>query len=305
LLGRERLEEYWHTKIPIEKGKTIIEAFLISPVKAAFISSFNPAQSLPNLNEVHRNLKRMFLVVSDHYFNLTTRFADVVLPTPTLMERVGTITNGERRVRLVRKVVEPLGQSKPEWKIVKELSEFFGCAGYFAYESEKEIFKEIVTLVPAFSKINVDEVYRGKDWFADKEPKHCKFIPEHFEGVEEVRSKRYPLILTTFRSKDHFLTNEMTSKSKTLSRSLDGPYCYMNEADAKKMGIKDGDKVRVSSHVGTLTTKAKITSKIPPGIVGMHFHFEEALVNKLFPTQFDEETFTPNYKLVAVKVEKI
>ncbi|HVP93161.1 MAG TPA: molybdopterin-dependent oxidoreductase, partial [Acidobacteriota bacterium] len=117
------LEDKWKAHVPIGKGKSIVEAFLISPPKAVFISGMNTAQSLPNLNVVHRNLRDMFVVVADHYFNLTTGFADVVLPTPLLFEREGTVTNGERRVRLVRKVVDVCGDCKPEWLIFKELSE--------------------------------------------------------------------------------------------------------------------------------------------------------------------------------------
>ena len=73
------LEEKWSVKVPFGKGKNIVEAFLFSPPKAAFISGMNPAQSLPNLNVVRKNLKDMFVVVLDHYFSLTTEFADVVL----------------------------------------------------------------------------------------------------------------------------------------------------------------------------------------------------------------------------------
>jgi len=136
-------------------GKDIVEALLLRPVKAAFICGFNPAQSMPNLDEVHRNLKKMFVVQMDPYFNLTSEFADVVLPTPTIAERLGTITNGERRVRLVRKVMEPMGEAKPEWMIMTEL-------GDLGFESERQILSKIVKDIEAYSKINVDKIYSGK-----------------------------------------------------------------------------------------------------------------------------------------------
>ncbi len=105
LVTAVELGQKWQVKLPFGKGKTIVEAFLISPPKAVFISGMNSAMSLPNLNVVHKNLRNMFVVVMDHYFNLTCTFADVILPTPLLFERNGTITNGERRLRPVRKVV--------------------------------------------------------------------------------------------------------------------------------------------------------------------------------------------------------
>jgi predicted molibdopterin-dependent oxidoreductase YjgC len=303
MVNVDRLEKIWGKRLTIKKGKNLIEAFLISPVKAAFISSFNPAQSLPNLNEVHKNLRKMFLIQMDSYFNLTSKFAKVILPTPLLIERNGTITNGERRVRLVRKVVERKN-AKPEWKIFKELSKFFGMEKYFNYNSEKEIFKEIVEIIPAYSKIDADFIYAGNDGWADKEVKFKRFIPERFEGVEDVRSKKYPFILVTFRSQYHFLTDEATSKSKTL-RKFRVDLCYINPEDAKSLRVKDGEKIMISSNRGKVTARVKIDSSMPRGTVGMHFHSEKVLVNKLFPTRFDEETFTPNLKIVGVQIKKL
>jgi formate dehydrogenase major subunit len=299
------LEKKWGVKLPFGKGRTIVEAFLFSPPKAVFISGMNAAQSLPNLNVVHKNLREMFVVVLDHYFNLTTKFADVVLPTPLLFERTGTITNGERRVRFVRRVTSPLGLSKPEWLIFKELSRFFKCEEHFDYEREIEITREIVNVVPAYSQIDVKRQYEGEDAWPEKRMLFKRFMPEHFEGVEDIRSAKYPFILTSFRSQHHFLTGEMTNRSKSLMRFEEGPFCYLSSFDAEKLRIASDDEVEVSSLVGSVCCKAKVDPNIPKGIVGMHFHFEELLINKLFPTQFDEKTFTPNYKMTAVNIRKI
>jgi predicted molibdopterin-dependent oxidoreductase YjgC len=299
------LESKWNAEVPNTKGKSIVEAFLISPPKATFISGMNTAQSLPNLNVVHKNLEEMFVVVMDHYHNLTTKFADAVLPTPLLFEREGTITNGERRVRYVRKVREPCGSCKPEWQIFTELSTFFGCAKYFNYSKARTITEEVVSVVPAYRQVDADTVYGGSDAWPDKRMVFRRFMPEHFEGVEDIRSDKYPLILTSFRSMHHFLTGEMTNKSKTLMGFNEGPYCYLSAGDANQLGASNGDIVQVSSSVGNVECQARIDENIPRGRVGMHFHFEELLVNKLFPTQFDEKTFTPNYKMVAVSVRKV
>jgi predicted molibdopterin-dependent oxidoreductase YjgC len=299
------LERKWGARVPIGKGKSIVEAFLISPPKAAFISGMNTAQSLPNLNVVHKNLQEMFVIVMDHYNNLTTRFADVVLPTPLLFEREGTITNGERRVRHVRKVRDPCGSCKPEYKIFSELSTYFGFGTHFKYDAPQAITDEIVNVVPAYSQIDVPSLYNDEDAWGDKRMIFRRFMPEHFEGVEDIRSDKYPLILTSFRSMHHFLTGEMTNKSKTLMSFREGPYCYLSALDAKQLDISDNDIVEVSSSVGSLECEARIYEGIPKGRVGMHFHFEELLVNKLFPTQFDDKTFTPNYKMVAVGVRRL
>ncbi len=305
LSNKETVENVWETELPESKGKNMADSLIISPVKAAFVSDFNPAQSLPNLNRVHENLKKMFLVQLDHHLNITSEFADVILPTPTLVERNGTITNGERRVRHVDKAIEPMGMSKPDWIIFKELSKLFGFEKFFSYKDGKEITDEICRTIPAYKNVDVDSVYNGNDDFADKKIKFFKFHPEEFKSKKDIRSEKYPFILTTFRSQYHYLSDEMTSKSETLSKSPDGPYCYMNIEDAKKLEIGDEDKVEVSSSVSSLVTKAKIDKRIPRGIAGMYFHFRELLVNKLFPAEFDEKTFTPSYKMVAVQIKKM
>jgi formate dehydrogenase major subunit len=304
MINFDRLEKLWGKKVTFKKGKNLVEAFLISPVKACFVSGFNPAQSLPNLNQVHENLKKMFLIQLDSYFNLTSKFAKVILPTPLLIERNGTITNGERRVRLVKKVREPLGEAKQEWQIFKELSKYFGLEKFFSYKDEKDILKEIVEVIPAYMSIDLDFLLQGNDAWADKGIKFKKFIPENFEGLEDVRSKKYPFILTTFRSPYRFLTDEATSKSKTL-RKFDVDFCYINKKDAKRLKIKNGDWVEIFNSNGKIKARVKISEIVPEGIVAMHFHSEKILVNKLFPTQFDEESFQLNFKTVAVQIKKV
>jgi predicted molibdopterin-dependent oxidoreductase YjgC len=227
-----------------------------------------------------------------------------VLPTPLLFEREGTITNGERRVRLVRKVVDACGDCKPEWQIFKELSAYFGCAGQFRYETPMDITGEIVRVIPAYRQVDVSGVYEGIDGWPEKRMLFRRFVPEHFEGVEDIRSDKYPLILTSFRSQHHFLTGEMTNKSRTLMGFREGPFCYLSPLDAEALEIRSGDVVEVLSSVGSIECPALVDDNVPKGRVGMHFHFEELLVNKLFPTQFDDKTFTPNFKMVAVNVRK-
>ncbi len=299
------LEKFWGCELPLEKGKTIIESLIIDPVKAAFISSFNPAQSLPALKRVHKNLKNMFLVYCDAYESLTARFADVILPTPALFERTGTVTTGERLVRFVRAVRKPPGEALPEWKIYKKLAKLFGKERFFAWKSEKEIFAEIVKTVPAYRKLDPEKIYEGKDMPADKKAKFKRFVPENFEGKDEIRSKEYPFLLTTFRSKYQFLTGEMTSLSETLKKSDEGACVYINPEDAKKLGIKNGEVVRIVSEESRVKAKAKISDIVPQGVVASRFHYRELLINKLFPARFDEETHTPNYKCVSVRIEKI
>ncbi|MGB9911541.1 MAG: molybdopterin oxidoreductase family protein [Microgenomates group bacterium] len=297
----------WLNPIPQEKGKNMIEAFYLSPVKAAFISGFNPAQSLPALDQLKKNLKKMFLVVIDSYFNETTKLAKVVLPAPILIERKrkGTITNGERRVRLINQVIPPYGQSLPEWQIYQQLARFWKKEKFFPYKKEEEIFQEITQVVPDYQKINPQMVYQGKDAFPNKNPKFKVFYPERWEGYDDPRSEKYPFLLTTFRSPYSFLTGEATANSSTLTKMEECPFFWFNPQDAHKNSLKEGEIIEIESTIAKIKGKIKITPDIPVGIIGSSFHSSKLLVNRLFPLEFDEETFTPNFKATAVRINKV
>lgn len=296
------LEKLWKHKVPLTHGKTITEAFLISPAKAFFIYGFNPAQSLPNLGKVHSMLRKSFVVQISPYFDKTSNFADVILPSLALPECAGTITNGERRVRKLCPSVKSKGL--PAWRIFAEIAKAMGCGRMFAYKSERQIFEEIARAVPAYSKINISSLYNGEDAWADKEIKHTMFRPEKFEGVDDARSKKYPLLLITHRSKFQFLTAEMTSESKTLMKAAEKPGFYLNSRELRKKGLRPGDKVIAESPAGSVKGKAWVDNNLPDRIMAASFHSKKLLVNRLYPAQFDEETFTPNYKAVAVSVKK-
>ncbi len=297
-----KLEKIWKAEINKSKGKTILEALAINPVKAAFVIHFNPAQSMPALNKVHKILKKMFIIQIESVFNETSKYANVIIPSPLLLETEGTITNGEKRIRKANQVIKPPGKVVDEWLFFEKLANKFNKT--LGFKSKKEILKEIKKTVPSYSKINVSKLWEGEDQWADKSIKFLKFIPEKYEGIDETSSKQYPFILTTFRSQFQFLTGEQTTESAVLKKLDDGPCFYFNEKDMKKLEIKNKEQVIVESTEGKVKAKAISNNKIPEGIIATRFHYKKLLINKLFPLMFDEETFTPNYKAVAVKVKK-
>jgi len=295
----------WPGKPPLEKGKNIIEAFYLSPTKAAFISGFNPAQSLPDLKRVRQNLKKMFLVIITPYFNQTCEFAQVILPSPILIERQGTITNGERRVRLVRRVLPPYGEARPEWQIYSQLARLFGQANSFRYQNEKQILTEITKTIPDYALLKPEKIFAGEDGWVKKQPRHQRFYPEDWEGYDDPRSEKYPLLLTTFRQPFSFLTSEATEKSPTLKRASRKIGFYLQPKQAEALKIEDGDLIEVESTVNKIRGQAFLDENIPPGVVATSFHSPKLLVNFLFPLEFDEETWTPNFKATAVRIKKV
>lgn len=299
------LEKVWGHELPVEKGKTMIESVLTSPADAIFITSFNPAQSMPALGKVHKNLENSFVVLMESHESLTAEFADVLLPVPALFEREGTITNGEKRIRLVRKVREPPGEARREIDIVRKLAALFGKERFFSWNSPKEVFEEIVKVVPAYRRVDPSAVYSGEDVFADKTVRWKRFFPEKFEGKDEMRSGKYPFLLTTARSRFQFLTGEMTGVSPTLSKLEGEPGVKISKVDAENLGLKTGSRVKLVSEEGSLEVEVEVSEGVPAGLLVGSFHSRKMLINTLFPARFDEETHTPNYKCVAVRIEPL
>jgi len=297
------LEKLWGRKLKKLNGN-IIKSLILNPVKVGFFTEFNPAQSLPDLNKVHKILEKMFTVYFGSYFNLTCDFADVILPIPALFESSGTITNGEQRVRLVSPVIDYNNKSFLE--ISKLFAKKFKKENYFLYRDSNEIFKELIQVNPVYNILNSDKIYSGKDCFIQGKIKYKKFFPEEFKGQDDKRTKDFPFLLTTFRERHNYLTSEITDNSKTLNKlDKERGYIFMNSEDCEELEIKDNDKMKVVSEVGEINCLARISDKIPKKLIATRFHYKEMLVNKLFASEFDDVTFTPNYKCCAVRVEKI
>lgn len=301
LSTQEELEKNWG-EISDAKGMNLIEALILHPVKAALLVEFDPFKSLPATKRVEKALKNTFVVYFGAYHNDTSRRADVVIPIASLIESEGSITNGERRIRKVNKVVR--GEQEL-WDVLKEYSKLFKKEDKFEYINSKTVFKEIQKYVPSYSKINLNKLWKGEDQWADKKIKHERFMPEPFDGLDDATSEEYPYLLTTYRSKYSFLGDEITKNSKTLKNNRESIGFYFSKEDAKKLNIKNKTMVKVTSSAGELTSKAYVSEFLPPGIIGAYMHYSELKINTLYPVQFDEESFTPNYKGVAVRVEKV
>jgi formate dehydrogenase major subunit/formate dehydrogenase alpha subunit len=119
---REKFEQAWNAKLPEHVGLTVVEmmdAALSGSIKAMYIMGENPILSDPDINHVRQGLSSLdFLVVQDIFPSETAQLADVVLPAVSFAEREGTFTATDRRVLRLRKAVDPIGDSKPDWIII-------------------------------------------------------------------------------------------------------------------------------------------------------------------------------------------
>jgi formate dehydrogenase major subunit len=322
--ARKKFEQAWGVKgLPAQVGLTVTEmlpAAARGDLKALYIMGENPMVSDPDLNHVEESLANLdFLVVQDIFLTETAQMADVVLPATSFAEKDGTFTNTERRVQQVRKGVEPPGQARTDWEIIADLSTRMGYE--MRYRSAEEIFNEIMELTPSYAGISYKRLAKegGLQWPCPT-PKHPgtpylhkdKFVRGKglFHAIEfippaELPDKEYPLILSTGRVLYHFHTGSMTRRDKGLNFRYPEGHVEVNPVDAMEMGVEDGEKVRVASRRGKIEIAAHVTPRSPQGTVFIPFHFFEAAANRLTNTALDPIGKIPEFKVCAVKVEKL
>ncbi|MGB9757670.1 MAG: formate dehydrogenase subunit alpha [Candidatus Bipolaricaulaceae bacterium] len=318
---REKFQRAWAASIPEKPGLTVVEMFeaaLKGEIRAMIIMGENPMVSDPDIPHVAEALRKLeFLVVMDIFPNETTAFAHVILPAATFAEKDGTFTNTERRVQRVRKALNPPGEAKPDWQIICELSTRLGYP--MRYESPAEIMEEIASLVPIYGGISHSRLESGGLQWPCPTPDHPgtpflhrdrfprglgKFHPVEHREIVEPPDSDFPLILTTGRILWHYHSRTMTGRVDGLQELVPKAYVEINPADAQALGIEEGRKVRVSSRRGSIVIRAKITERVPRGLVFIPFHFGEAAANVLTPASpLDPLAKMPSLKCCAVRVE--
>jgi len=318
---RKKFEEAWGVMLPSKPGLTILEMINAASdsIKAIYIMGEHPMVSDPDINHVKEQLEKLdFLVCQDIFLSETAELADVVLPAASYAEKDGTYTSTERRVQRIRKAVDPPGEARADWEIIVDLAKHMGY-NEMNYTSPKEIMDEIAKLTPIYGGMHYDRIeVTGLQWpCPNREHPGTKFLHKDkfarglglFTAIEfippaEQPDGTYPFILTTGRILYHFHTGTMTRKSPTLEIQAPEGFIEINPKDAQKLGISEGDKVRVKSRRGEIIIKAKVTDRVQPGIVFIPFHFAEAAANKLTNSAYDPKAKIPELKVCAVKLEK-
>jgi formate dehydrogenase alpha subunit len=297
----------------------IVEAAYKGKIKAMYLIGENPLLSEPDITHAEEALDKLeFLVVQDIFLSETAKLADVILPGVSFAEKDGTFTNTERRVQRVRKAVEPIGESRADWEISCQVGKKMGGKG-FDFKNASQIMEEIASLTPSYGGISYKRLEKSGLQWPCPTPEHPgtpilhtqqftrgkgQFIPLEYKPPMELPDKQYPLVLTTGRSLYHFHTGTMTRKVAGLNVLKKEGEVEINPADAAKLGIADGDRVKVVSRRGEVVTKANVTEVSPAGVVFMTFHFAESPANRLTNPALDPVAKIPEYKVCAVRVEK-
>ena len=320
---RARFARAWGVALPTRPGLTVLD--MTHPAddqdgpKAMFIMGENPALSDPDLMHVRSALDRLdFLAVTDIFLTETAQFADVVFPAVSFAEKSGTITSSERRVQLMRQAIAPVGDSWPDHRIIIELSRRLGYA--MDYASPAEIMEEICMLTPIYGGMYHDRLDNGEglQWpCPDREHGSTQYLHKYsftrgrgrFEPAghtppAEAADAEFPYILVTGRVYHQYHTGTMTRRSTLHSREYGRPLIEISPADAKALGFRPGQAVRVTSRRGECDFTVQVTGRVTPGHLFTTFHFAESPVNTLTGAASDPVARCPEYKVCAVRIER-
>lgn len=336
---RKFVQEYWNSnEIKPNPGLTATEMFdalITGSLKAIWIICTNPLVSMPDARKVEKALEMAkFIVVQDISKNSATlKYADVILPAAAWSEKEGTMTNSERRISYLSPVVSPPGEALPDSEIIIRFAHKMGFGHAFNYKTMSDVFDEHSKLSKGTNvdisglnysilkergtvqwPFNSIDGYQSKRLFTDNlfYTKNAKAIIHAIDDIGEVSktNKIYPLVLTTGRIRDQWHTMTKTGKVNKLKQHISAPYLEINESDAKKRKINDGDIVEVKSSKGNVIVKAKVTNDIKQGVVFLPMHWGKikdsdlCRTNNLTITLVDPISKEPNLKFTPVEVQK-
>jgi len=315
-------EDAWGVPLSRRKGYTIprmFDAAVAGDLKAMYIFGEDVAQTDPNTAHVVHALESLdFLVCQDIFETETTRYADVLLPASSFLEKAGTFTNAERRVQLVAPAIDPPGEARTDFAIIGDVARALGHD--FGWASPADAMREIAALTPDWAGITYERLGRhGLQWPVapdgtdapilyerefSREGGRAHFAALPYKAPGDAADDEFPLILVTGRRLQHYNAGTMTRRTANVELN-DADVLEIHPDDAARLWIADGDRVSLRSRVGRIELPAQVTDRIEPGHVFTTFHFPETRTNLLVGASADVNTSCPEYKVVAVDVRPI
>jgi len=338
---RAAVERHWSLApgtLREQPGLSALEMFeraAAGEVRALWIMATNPAASMPDLDLVDKALRQTELViVQDAYHPTeTSRFADVVLPAAQWPEKDGVMTNSERCLTYLPKLVDPPGEAWPDAVIVARVAAEMGFKHAFAYGDTGEIFAEFAALtagrpcdysgvsharlasggplqwpVPADDHEGTPRLYTdGRFPTADG---RARFIAVEPDDPVEPPDDIFPLSLTTGRVRDHWHTLTRTANARALMARTPEPILEVHPLDARRAGLSDGDFVEITSRRGKAVAQCRVALTIREGTCFLPFHWGRRFgfykaANNLTLTARDPISQQPELKACAVRLRRV
>lgn len=324
---RRKFEQAWGVPLSGKIGLHATEVFpaaVEGRIRGLYIYGEDPVVTDPDTHHILKALKSLdFFVVQELFMTETAQLADVILPGRSYLEKEGTFSNTERRQQRVRKAIEVPGDMRLDTDIIIDLMNRMGYPQ--PQMTAAEIFDEMASLTPSFAgishkRLDSQEIGgRGIQWPCPA-PDHPgtpilhvgtfarglgAFSPAPYKESAELPDEEYPILLMTGRILYHYTTRAMTGRTKGLMNIEGHSFIEMNEQDAAALGIRDKERIRVRSRRGVITSEARVSGKCSPGECWMPFHFPDGDCNWLTHAALDPYCKIPEYKVCAVRIEKI
>ena len=321
-----KFEKAWNTKLNPNPGLHATDVFpaaIRGDVKGLYIYGEDPVVTDPDTHHIIKALESLeFFVIQELFMTETAQYADVILPGVSYAEKEGTFTNTERRVQRVRKAVTIPGNARLDTDIIIDLMNRMGYPQ--PHLTSAQIMDEIASVTPSFggishARLDSEEVGgRGLQWPCPTKDhpgtpimhvgKFARglgwFYPAEYVHSAELPDEEYPIILMTGRILYHYTTRAMTGKTPELMEIEGKSFIEMNEEDAAELGIKNGDRVRLTSRRGQIESTARVGNKVSKGESWMPFHFPDGNANWLTNAALDKYARIPEYKVCAIRIEK-
>jgi formate dehydrogenase major subunit len=324
--AREKFEAAYHARLPVTKGMNMMDMLDAAPagkLKVLWAIGYDIMLTNPNAHETRRALEALDLViVQDLFMNQTAQeFGDVFLPAASSFEKDGTFMNGERRIQRIRAAVKPQGDARSDWEIVCDVARALGHGDQFAYRSAEEIWDEVRSLWAEGAGISYQRLDQlgGMQWpcYNETDPGMPIMHTDHFSHGKttplrrieyvpppESTNAQFPFLLTTGRNLYQY--NAATQTNRTANAGLHATdYVNVSSTDARRLGLRDGETVRLRSRQGQAQLPVRISDSVKPGELYATFHSARVFLNEITTAQRDRYTKTPEYKVTAVALEKV
>jgi len=320
---RERFARAWNVpaqSLSLENGLMVTEVVRAeSAVRGMYIMGENPIISDPDIAHAEHWFQELeFLVVHDLFLTETARYADVVLPGSSFAEKTGTFVNTERRIQIGHKAIDTPGDARADLDILIELSQRLGLPTTF--HSPQDVMREIATVTPSWAGVTYDRLegaglqypvptadHPGTAFLFDHafptSDGRATFVPVEYTDPVELPDDDYPFVMNTGRQLYHWHTGTMTRRASGLDAREPTPIVEIHPADAKDLGVREGELVRLTSRRNFMVSAARITERVARGQVFVPFHFREAAANLLTNPVLDPYAKMAELKICAVRIE--
>ena len=345
LPGYRRVDNPWHRaeverlwglpcgRISPHAGLSAVEIFdalASGRTKAVWIICTNPAVSMPDLDQVERALRyAQLVVVQDSYSTDTTKFADILLPAAQWPEKEGVMTNSERRISLVPRLISAPGEALPDWEIAALLARHLGFSSSFGFSDAESVFEDYKKFTagtpvdisgvtyerlcagplqwpcPALDHPGTKRLYT--DCYFNTPDRRAQFHSTEYRPPAELPDAHFPLLLTSGRVRNQWHTMTRTGRVAALRKAAPEPYLEINPRDAAQATVTDGSFVEVRSRRGVFIAQARVTEEVPAGVCFAPFHWGRGggqfkAANNLTQRALDPVSKQPEIKFCTVNI---